>query len=797
MQDVQPETNPSTKQDETDSSQEETQDDSLKSSGENVSLRSSDSSKKRTSSSKRLSISGEVRKSISSVQRTMSSQEQKRNSATGITLENISVHKMKSADRLPQVGEVQLSGSPMLMKVSSCSSMGKFYSPEPVLSKMGSLDKIPAPRNFKLGRKLKKKYRKGNTSLISTSDANLRGRATDFFSKETLTTQVLDCVFHLMGIGAKDSEVLIKSAMEHANQEQLKESSYSRSEIALTNTLLKRVKIISRLQEKQASVIKIQALARGFLVRKRVRAIDPKERQRLLKFNKYVAQLISCEEKYVNRLKILNSRYLRPLRQRIAIGKEILKGEDLNYIFGNLPAIKDLHQTSLEKLKLLTNNWPFVSGVGKVILDMRDGLQDYAIYVGNFKAAQAALLKIKAENSKFTAFLQETAQKHTDAMDLLTLLSVPLSHLETMEPILENLGESSRPGSNEEFSIKNAFTMFTETRKFVKAHLTSTGNVGLSSLERRFVGLTQPLLLVKPGRNLLNETVFTIAHKKHHVIMLTDMILICKPVKGKKDALRLVEQVDMDVAQFEQVLSDKNAFNIRTPITNYRVQGRFEDKVVWECLFKNYLQNKRKYPTFGLDFLKIVTREQPANGIPSIVTQCVEHIKNFPDGMLQEGIFRISAEQRELTELKNLFDNVPPGERNLTPYGLHAICGILKQFFRELPEPLLTFALYPKFIDLERKTDHCVKLNSEMISQLRGILQELGPRLPTLKYLIEFLTSVCKHSEVNKMTESNIAIVFGPTLLRPEEESLESSLNSPLVNQTIHRFLDHFSELFC
>jgi hypothetical protein len=99
--------------------------------------------------------------------------------------------------------------------------------------------------------------------------------------------------------------------------------------------------------------------------------------------------------------------------------------------------LKDLHQTSMEKLQQTTANWPFVSGIGKVILDMRDGLQDYAIYVGNFKAAQACLLKLKAENSKFSAWLQETAQKYTDAMDLLTLLSVPLSHLETMEPILD------------------------------------------------------------------------------------------------------------------------------------------------------------------------------------------------------------------------------------------------------------------------------------------------------------------------------------------------------------------------
>ena len=40
------------------------------------------------------------------------------------------------------------------------------------------------------------------------------------------------------------------------------------------------------------------------------------------------------------------------------------------------------------------------------------------------------------------------------------------------------------------------------------------------------------------------------------------------------------------------------------------------------------------------------------------------------------------------------------------------------------------------------------------------------------------------------MSSSNAPIVFGPTLLRPEKETMESTLNSPLVNQAIQRFID-------
>lgn len=39
----------------------------------------------------------------------------------------------------------------------------------------------------------------------------------------------------------------------------------------------------------------------------------------------------------------------------------------------------------------------------------------------------------------------------------------------------------------------------------------------------------------------------------------------------------------------------------------------------------------------------------------------------------------------------------------LSKYNIHAICGVLKLWFRELPEPLIPFELYDDIIKLERK----------------------------------------------------------------------------------------------
>jgi len=62
---------------------------------------------------------------------------------------------------------------------------------------------------------------------------------------------------------------------------------------------------------------------------------------------------------------------------------------------------------------------------------------------------------------------------------------------------------------------------------------------------------------------------------------------------------------------------------------------------------------------------------------------------------------------------------------------------------------------------------------------------------------MKFLTEVCQHSEVNKMAESNIGIVFGPTLMRNKEESLSGMMN-PMNNPagTIAALVKNFNDIF-
>jgi len=75
------------------------------------------------------------------------------------------------------------------------------------------------------------------------------------------------------------------------------------------------------------------------------------------------------------------------------------------------------------------------------------------------------------------------------------------------------------------------------------------------------------------------------------------------------------------------------------------------------------------------------------------------------------------------------------------------------------------------------------------------IREQLGQHVPVtslrvLHHLIQFLCKVSACSEENKMTTSNLSIVFGPTCLWPKENSLESAMDMPYVNSVVQLMIE-------
>ncbi|XP_077983972.1 arf-GAP with Rho-GAP domain, ANK repeat and PH domain-containing protein 2-like [Glandiceps talaboti] len=153
--------------------------------------------------------------------------------------------------------------------------------------------------------------------------------------------------------------------------------------------------------------------------------------------------------------------------------------------------------------------------------------------------------------------------------------------------------------------------------------------------------------------------------------------------------------------------------------------------------------------------------EQQLTGdnIPVLVEQCIEFVARH--GMKEVGIYRTAGQESKVEGLLRDFSQDARAVRlDSGKYPLNEVTNALKRFFRNLPEPLLTKALYPQWIE-KSGYEHDAKLKwfQHLIGELSIVNRE------TLKKLIGHLNRVAEYKDENKMTVANLAAVWGPTLM--------------------------------
>ncbi|KAK7962174.1 uncharacterized protein PG986_002999 [Apiospora aurea] len=166
---------------------------------------------------------------------------------------------------------------------------------------------------------------------------------------------------------------------------------------------------------------------------------------------------------------------------------------------------------------------------------------------------------------------------------------------------------------------------------------------------------------------------------------------------------------------------------------------------------------------FGVTLDRLYERDGLA--VPMVVYQCIQAVDLY--GLAVEGIYRLSGSATHIQKLKNGFDT-DSDSRNLdfrNPenffHDVNSVAGLLKQFCRDLPDPLFTAEHYAGFVEAAKADDDIVRRDS-----LHAIINSLpDPNYATLRALTLHLHRVMENSGVNRMNSQNLAIVFGPTLM--------------------------------
>ena len=162
---------------------------------------------------------------------------------------------------------------------------------------------------------------------------------------------------------------------------------------------------------------------------------------------------------------------------------------------------------------------------------------------------------------------------------------------------------------------------------------------------------------------------------------------------------------------------------------------------------------------FGVPLKASVAQEQHPTNIPFIVRACVEHILKG-NNLLREGLFRISGIKTEIDSLKACFESGVEADCTaaIANAEIDAVAGLLKQYLRELPDPLFTYKHHGAFVKAGvDKNLGAVKATMQLLP--------LGHK-ETLLLMMAFLTKVVEYQDQNKMQEANLAIVFAPTIMK-------------------------------
>lgn len=170
--------------------------------------------------------------------------------------------------------------------------------------------------------------------------------------------------------------------------------------------------------------------------------------------------------------------------------------------------------------------------------------------------------------------------------------------------------------------------------------------------------------------------------------------------------------------------------------------------------------------------------------IPSIVSRCVEEVE--ARGMDVEGVYRKSGGSGQVKSVQLGFEKDGNFDVSDDDLDIHAVTSALKQYFRKLPTPLITYDVYEQLLEAGQTAD-----KEKQAYNLRMAVAELPEHHRNcLEFLVQHLARVMAQESENLMTPLNLAVVFAPTIMRPlsiEREMSDMQLQRIAVQALIEQ----------
>ncbi|CAL8330322.1 unnamed protein product [Merluccius merluccius] len=164
-------------------------------------------------------------------------------------------------------------------------------------------------------------------------------------------------------------------------------------------------------------------------------------------------------------------------------------------------------------------------------------------------------------------------------------------------------------------------------------------------------------------------------------------------------------------------------------------------------------------------------------------------------GINDQGLYRVVGVSSKVQKLLSIMIDEKSDEVDLSTsedWDVKTITSALKLYLRSLPEPLMTYGLYKDFINPAKggspesrfQAIHC------LVHKLPDKNQHI------LGLVLKHLANVADHSEQNLMTVANLGVVFGPTLMRPQEETVAAIMDLKFQNIVVEILIEQHQKIF-
>ncbi|XP_057216907.1 rho GTPase-activating protein 42 isoform X3 [Triplophysa rosa] len=177
----------------------------------------------------------------------------------------------------------------------------------------------------------------------------------------------------------------------------------------------------------------------------------------------------------------------------------------------------------------------------------------------------------------------------------------------------------------------------------------------------------------------------------------------------------------------------------------------------------------------------------------NFVRKCIELVE--ARGINTMGLYRIGGVNSKVQRLMtSVFAAKAPTDMDLDPdtWDNKTITSGLKNYLRCLAEPLMTYRYHKDFIMAVKSDDQNYR-----VCAVHALVHKLPDKnKEMLDILIKHLHVVSTHSQKNLMTVSNLGVIFGPTLMRSQEETVAAMMNIKFQNIVVEILIENYDKVF-